>query len=147
MMIRFGSHRQGDQSRADFFQQNRPEVPTVYPDIQALRVAGEIAVAVPVEMQRAVMRAIPNTEPVVAKYDRRIADLDMKEAVDRRPSLGFLDSVGPIMIADDEPFLAFEAREVRRVIGKGEVTEMVHQVARRDAFIPARNHRLVHFID
>lgn len=81
--VRLDSHRQRHQSCPDFFQQNRPEVPTVYPDIQALRVAGEIAVAVPVEMQRAVMRVVPDTESVMAKHDRRIFHFDMKKVVDR----------------------------------------------------------------
>ena len=66
--VRLDSHRQRHQSCPDFFQQNRPEVPTVYPDIQALRVAGEIAVAVPVEVQRAVMRVAASTWAPCGKY-------------------------------------------------------------------------------
>ena len=51
------------------------------------------------------------------------------------------------MVADDKPLLAFEAREVWRVIGKGEVANMVDKIARRDALVPARDHRLVHGFD
>lgn len=51
------------------------------------------------------------------------------------------------MIAEDQPLLTIQARQVFVVIVKGKVAKMINHVAFGYGGIPMHDHRLVHFLD
>jgi hypothetical protein len=127
------------QTLQDLVEINRIEVPAIHPDIAALGIARQVAMAVPIQMDGAVMRAIPDAQRIMAKHQEDPARmvLDVPQLLDRLPACGILQSL--LMI--DEP------AQVRIVVGECEVTQIVDGVGIFNALVVALDDDVVHLLD
>lgn len=148
-MLRLPASRQHRQPGLDLFDRHRREIPAIDADVAALAVAGQAAVAVAVEVERAVVRLRPDAQAVVAKRQvGPVGERDVAQALDAGPEMpGGLDASGVIVISERQVHLAVEATQVRRVIGEGEIAEVLDDVAGPDNLVVALDHDLVHLGD
>ena len=137
MVVEFDALWHRFQAFLDFVDRHRAKVPAVDADIERLRIAGQSVVRMPIQLQRAPMRAVPGAQGVVAQYDLGLADLDLFQLADTLPSGGFFDPVRMVVIAEDQVFLFVEQFEIGGMVIEGEITQVIDQVLRRDPFVPA----------
>ena len=91
----------------------------------------------PIQPQRAPVRAVPGAQGVVTQHDLGLTDLDLFQLADALPSGGFFDPVRIVVIAEDQVFLSVEQFEIGVVVIESEITQVIDQVLRRDPFVPA----------
>src|SRR5574337_529906 len=147
MMIRLAALRIGREAHLDFVDGRRRERPTVHANVATLAIARQAAVTVTVQVDRAVVRAVPDAHSVMAEGDRYAVNGHIQKTVNGGPPLRRLHPVAVVVVAENEPLLAVEARQIGGVIGKGEVAKVIDHIATRHDGVPAPDHLLIHFFD
>ena len=96
----------------DLLDRNWREPPAIDADVTALGVADQVAVAVAVEVDRAVVRVAPHPHRIVAEFCPA-RQLEMRQLVQHLvPALRLLDPVGVVVVAGDKELLPIEATEI-----------------------------------
>src|SRR5215211_3191755 len=135
---------------ADLIESDRPVVPNIHTDIDLSRQAGELAVAVTVEIVGALVHAVPGAERIVAEHQPRLFQLHLAICLHAGPP-GQAHRLGAVVIAGHEVLDTVEAlKNDRHPLSPhpiGKIAEMPDLVAGADAIIPTCNQRLVHLAD
>lgn len=71
----------------------------------------------------------------------------MAQFVDRLPSARLLPAIAVVVVAEDQVLLAIQPIQIRIVLGKREIAQVVNQITPRHDRVPAADHFFVHFLD
>ena len=97
----------------DLLDRNWREPPAIDADVTALGVADQVAVAVAVEVDRAVVRVAPHPHRIMAEHELEpVGHLDVHQFLDLLPERRLLQTIGVVVVAGDEELLPIEATEI-----------------------------------